>query len=107
MFPLPEGWGLQFELNFFPQLVIFALVLGSLTLLGYLFNNIGISLIGAAPASIFGATGPVLTSLLAWIIVGRNLTLMQFLGMLIVTAGVVGLSLEKIYTKRKVVPVSK
>ena len=97
--PIPEGWVVNVNPDIFPQLFVFVLILGGLTLLSYLFNNIGISLIGAARASIFGATGPVLTSLLAWLIIGRTLEGQQVWGMLTVTAGVAALSLERLLLK--------
>ncbi len=80
-------------------LIVSGLILGGLTLISYLFNNIGISLIGATRSSIFGATGPVLTSLLAFLIIGSSLSIKSFLGMLIVTTGVAALSLERLWKK--------
>lgn len=78
-----------------------ALVLGGLSLLSYLVNNIGISLIGAARASIFGATGPMFTALLAVLIIGEGLKFQELIGMLIVTAGVAAVSAERLLVKPK------
>ncbi|MBE9119222.1 EamA family transporter, partial [Lusitaniella coriacea LEGE 07157] len=78
-----------------------ALVLGGLSLLSYLVNNIGISLIGAARASIFGATGPMFTALLAVLIIGEGLKPQELIGMLIVTAGVAAVSAERLLVKPK------
>lgn len=83
-----------------PNLIVSGLVLGALTLLSYLANNIGISYIGAAKASIFGASGPALTSLLAWIMIGRNMMALQLVGMVIVSLGVLGQNLERLIGKK-------
>ncbi len=82
-----------------PNLIISGFVLGALTLLSYLSNNVGISYIGAARASIFGASGPALTSLLAWIMIGRDMSSMQLVGMVIVSLGVLGQNLERFLKK--------
>jgi drug/metabolite transporter (DMT)-like permease len=82
------------------------LILGGLSLFSYLVNNIGISLIGAARASIFGATGPVFTALLTFFLVGEALNGAEIFGMLIVTAGVAAVSAERLL-KKPSKPVSK
>jgi drug/metabolite transporter (DMT)-like permease len=84
-----------------PSLIISCLVLGGTTLLSYLFNNIGISMIGAARASILGATGPALTALLAWAIIQRALYPQQIWGMLLVSLGVAALSFERLRSQTK------
>lgn len=100
--PVPTTWNpSELDPNNFSQLMIFVLILGILNLLSYLFNNIGIKIIGAALASIFGAIGPVLTTLLAALILGRGLDAQQWLGMIIVSGGVAGLSLEKLLAAKK------
>ncbi|MEB3291014.1 MAG: EamA family transporter [Leptolyngbya sp.] len=80
------------------------LMLGSLTLLGYLFNNYGVKLMGAAQASIVAASGPVVTAMLAyWVIPGGRSTLqfIQWMGVLLVTLGVVSLSLERLLSLKR------
>ena len=75
------------------------LVLGVLTLAGYLLNNFGVRLMGAARASIIAASGPVLTALLAFFLIPGRLTVLhpiQLLGILVVTLGVTALSFERI-----------
>ncbi|MEC4803131.1 MAG: DMT family transporter [Jaaginema sp. PMC 1079.18] len=81
------------------EIVMCGLVLGGISLFSYLVNNIGISLIGAARASIFGATGPVFTALLTFLIVGEALSFPEVLGMLIVTVGVAAVSAERLLKK--------
>jgi drug/metabolite transporter (DMT)-like permease len=101
LFVLPDS--LLFNVNYamWPSLIISCLILGGTTLLSYLFNNIGISMIGAARASILGSTGPALTALLAAIIIQRTLLVQQFFGMLLVTLGVAALSFERLRGQTK------
>lgn len=84
-----SGWGLAFG----------GVLLGFLTLVGYLCNNYGVRLMGAAQASIIASTGPVLTAIMARLItpgVKSNLAFIQTIGILMVTLGVLALSLERL-----------
>ncbi|NMF84001.1 DMT family transporter [Nodosilinea sp. P-1105] len=84
-------------------------LLGLLTLLGYLFNNYGVKLMGAAQASIVAASGPVVTAILAYIIVPgekSSLLFIQWMGVILVTLGVICLSLERLSTQRRQGPPS-
>ena len=84
-------------------LFIGGFVLGGLTLMGYLFNNFGVRLMGAARASIVASSGPVLTALLAFVITpGPNTVLkgVQVLGILIVTLGITALALERLLAQQ-------
>ncbi|MGB3138412.1 MAG: EamA family transporter [Nodosilinea sp.] len=86
------------------QLYIGAGLLGLLTLLGYLFNNYGVKLLGASQASIVAASGPVATALLAYFITpGEKSTLLfiQWMGVILVTLGVISLSLERLTSQRR------
>jgi drug/metabolite transporter (DMT)-like permease/predicted nucleic acid-binding Zn-ribbon protein len=79
-------------------------LLGLLTLLGYLFNNYGVKLLGAAQASIVAASGPVVTAILAYLITpGEKSTLLfiQWMGVILVTLGVISLSLERLTNQRR------
>jgi len=80
--------------NLIPLLVA-VFLLSLLTLGGYLCNNFAIRFTGGAMASIVGTTGPVLSGLFAWILIGETLKLQQLGGMALVTSGVVALSLER------------
>jgi drug/metabolite transporter (DMT)-like permease len=99
-------------LNVYPEgrlgLVVSGIVLGTLTLAGYLLNNFGVRFMGAAQASIVAASGPVLTALLAFFILpgdGRTaLEGIQWVGILIVTLGVLALSFEKLMMLRQPKP---
>ncbi|MCW6038323.1 EamA family transporter [Spirulina subsalsa FACHB-351] len=97
--PLPDVVKIDIDPAMWVNLLISGLVLGGLTLLSYLANNIGISYIGAARASIFGATGPAFTSLMAAAIIGATLTFNQWIGMGVVTAGVLAQNLERFFKK--------
>jgi drug/metabolite transporter (DMT)-like permease len=81
--------------------MIGGLILGSLTLAGYLMNNFGIRLLGAARASIFSASGPVLTALLDFLVTQTSLKGVQVLGVLVVTAGLIALSFERSLVRRR------
>jgi drug/metabolite transporter (DMT)-like permease len=86
-------------------LFVCGLVLGALTLLGYLLNNFGVRFMGAAMVSIFAASGPVLTALLAFLITPSERTALQpiqWLGILVVTLSVGALSLENLLRQRRV-----
>ncbi len=93
--PLPESWRLDVVPSVWPELIISSLVLGGATLLSYLLNNIGLRMIDAARASLLGATVPALTALLAWVILQKTLQVQQIFGLVLITLGVVALSLEQ------------
>ncbi|MBD2079464.1 DMT family transporter [Leptolyngbya sp. FACHB-17] len=71
------------------------LILGAFTLVGYLANNFGVRYMGAAQASIVASSGPVMTALLAALMIGATLEGVQILGILLVTVGVTALSFER------------
>lgn len=71
------------------------IVLGVLTLIGYLANNFGVRLMGAALASIVASSGPAVTALLGLLIINDQLEEVQFLGIFLVTFGVGLLSWER------------
>jgi drug/metabolite transporter (DMT)-like permease len=81
------------------------LLLGTLTLLGYLCNNYGVKLMGAAQASIVSASGPVITAILAYLVTPGErsaLGFIQWVGVILVTLGVVSLSFERLAKERQV-----
>ncbi len=84
-------------------LVVGGFVLGTLTLLGYLLNNFGVRMMGAARASIVASSGPVLTALLAFVVTPGSRTVLngiQILGILIVTLGVTALAFERLLSQQ-------
>ncbi len=90
--PLPEAWGFNLDVSLLPNLIISGLFLGGAGILGYLFNHLAIGRIGATRASIIGAIVPVLTALLAFILMRSTLELPQIVGMLLVSVGVAALN---------------
>lgn len=65
------------------------------TFAGHLLNNIGIRLIGAATASMVGASNPALTVILAWLTIQETLSHLQIAGVVIVTLSIGLLSRER------------
>jgi drug/metabolite transporter (DMT)-like permease len=79
-------------------------LLGLLTLVGYLLNNYGVKLLGAAQASILAASGPVVTAVLAYLLTPGEksaLLFIQWMGVVLVTLGVISLSLERLHSQRR------
>jgi drug/metabolite transporter (DMT)-like permease/cell division septum initiation protein DivIVA len=100
----PDQLGVEIIPQGLPGLIRGGILLGSLTLIGYLLNNFGVRLMGAARASIVAASGPVLTALLAFLLIPGARTALQgvqWLGILIVTIGVVALSFERMLIQNK------
>jgi drug/metabolite transporter (DMT)-like permease len=84
-------------------LLVSGVILGTLTLVGYLLNNFGVRFMGAAMTSIIASSGPALTALLAFLIIPGDRTALKFvqiLGILIVTLGVGALSFEKFFLNK-------
>jgi drug/metabolite transporter (DMT)-like permease len=80
------------------------LLLGGLTLVGYLCNNYGVKLMGAAQASIISSSGPVITAILAYLVTPGDrsaLAFIQWVGVILVTLGVVSLSFERLARERQ------
>ncbi len=85
-------------------LYVSGFLLGLLTLMGYLFNNYGVKLMGAAQASIVASSGPVITAILAYVITPGEksaLSFIQWMGVVLVTLGVVSLSLERLNQQQR------
>lgn len=100
--------GLQLDVDVVPDnrlgLLMGGVGLGALTLVGYLLNNFGVRFMGAAMASIVASSGPVLTALLAFLLIPGDQTRLQpvqLLGILIVTLGVSALSFERLLMQRR------
>jgi len=95
MISFPASWGVVYTPSLSSNLVISGLGLGGVTLISYIFNDLGIARLGAASASVLGATLPLLTALLAWILIQSLLTVPQLVGMILVTIGVVALNIVR------------
>ncbi|WP_353932106.1 EamA family transporter [Okeanomitos corallinicola TIOX110] len=92
---LPTDWSLAIRTTNLLEVILSAFMLGVLTLCGYLFNNFGIRKLGGPRSAIIGAIVPVLTVIFAGLILQEKLDILQILGVLLVTGGAVGISLEK------------
>jgi drug/metabolite transporter (DMT)-like permease len=68
---------------------------GIVSFLGHTLNNLGIRVIGATKASIIGASSPALTVLIAWATINETLSLIQIVGITVVTLGIILLSGER------------
>lgn len=90
---LPLELGVQ--VNHTEGFLVGGAVLGVLTLIGYLANNFGVRFMGAARASIIASSGPVVTALLAFLIIQSPLEWVQIAGIFLVTGGVTALSFER------------
>ncbi|MEQ9371991.1 MAG: EamA family transporter [Coleofasciculus chthonoplastes F3-SA18-01] len=95
MISFPASWGVVFAPSLSLNLVISGLVLGGVTLISYVFNTMGIARSSAASASVLGATLPILTALLALILIQSSLTVPQVVGMVLVTLGVAALNIVR------------
>lgn len=92
-------FGYQVKPTMWTGLLIGTLVLVTTTLCGYLLNNFGVPLIGPALASVVSASGPALTTILAFFIIQENLQLYQVLGVVLVTVWVIGISAQNLKPK--------
>jgi drug/metabolite transporter (DMT)-like permease len=71
--------------------------LGVLSALSYILNTLAIRYSGATLSSIVGATIPMLTALFGWSIINEPLQNHQIFGVVLVTIGAIGLSLERLF----------
>ncbi len=98
---LPDQFSLDINPNAWTGILIGGIVLGVLTLLSYLLNNFAIRKAGAADASIIGTSGPALTALFAFLLIGEALTGKQIFGMALVILGVGAMSVERKIASQK------
>ncbi|MEL7035552.1 MAG: EamA family transporter [Cyanobacteria bacterium J06592_8] len=98
---LPDNFKPSLDVGVLPGLMISGVILGVLTLGSYLLNNFAIRSAGAALASIIGTSGPALTALLAFLIIGEALNIQQISGMALVILGVGAMSLERLMSSKK------
>lgn len=82
-------------------LLIWGIGLGILSVLSYIFNTQAIRYSGATLSSIVGATIPILTALFGWLIVNEPLQNNQIFGVVLVTIGAIGLSLERLIQSKQ------
>ncbi len=75
--------------------------LGILSGLSYILNTLAIRYSGATLSSIVGASVPILTALFGWSIVNEPLQNNQIFGIVLVTIGAIGLSLERLFQSKQ------
>ncbi|BAY18043.1 hypothetical protein NIES21_38860 [Anabaenopsis circularis NIES-21] len=68
---------------------------GLVSFAGHTLNNLGIRMISATKASIIGASSPALTALVAWGTISETLSVIQSVGISVVTLGIALLSVER------------
>jgi drug/metabolite transporter (DMT)-like permease len=91
LFPINLGIRIT-KLN---ELILGGLLIGSLALVAYLLNNFAVQKIGPESASIMSSLGPVLTAVLAFLLIQDPLKPVQWFGVVLVTVGVVAFTVEK------------
>jgi drug/metabolite transporter (DMT)-like permease len=101
MLPLPESWSLTVDPSKLVEIVLSAFILGVLTLLGYVFNNVGIRKLGASKSAIIGAGVPILTVIFAGLIIQETLEIAQILGVLLVSFGAAAFSFDKMQNQER------
>ncbi len=89
-------FGYKINAGMWPQLCAGIVVLAVTTLVGYLLNNFGVPLIGPALAAVVGASGPAFTAIMALLFINETLVINQWLGVLLVTLWVLGISVENL-----------
>ena len=92
---LPERWAVMVDPTVWNGLILGGFLLGVLTLFSYLLNNFAIRFAGAALASVIGTLGPALTAFFALIVINEKIPFIQVSGLVLVTVGVAGMTLEK------------
>ncbi|MBD2492744.1 DMT family transporter [Nostoc sp. FACHB-280] len=95
MLPLPTDWSLAIDGSKLLEIVLSAFILGVLTLLSYVLNNIGIGKLGALRSAIIGAGVPILTVVFAGLLIQENLEIIQIFGVLFVTFGAAAFGFDK------------
>jgi len=95
MLPLPSNLSLAIDGSKLLEIILSAFILGVLTLLSYVLNNVGIRKLGALRSAIIGAGVPILTVVFAGLMIQETLEIIQILGVLFVTFGAAAFSFEK------------
>ncbi|AFZ03883.1 EamA family transporter [Calothrix sp. PCC 6303] len=97
----PANWLQNLSAVRWLEIILSGFILGVFTLFVSVFNNIGVRKFGATRSAIIGASVPVITAILAGIIIQETLKINQIAGILIVTFGAAALSLEQIRNRFK------
>lgn len=97
------GGGTEMAPTNWTGLIIGGLILGGLTIISYALNDFGSRMLGAARATIIASSIPMLTALLAFVILpaANSLSLGQIVGIFVVTLGTVTLGFERVLNQYK------
>ena len=79
---------------------IISVIASILTLAGQLLYNVGIHLVSAAIMSIVAVSNPILTTVIAWLLLQENLNIRQAIGVLLVVISIAVLGYEKVQQKQ-------
>ncbi|MEB3178264.1 MAG: EamA family transporter [Nostocaceae cyanobacterium] len=101
MVVFPTKLGMQLNLDTLLGVIGTGILLGLLTIGGYVLNHFGIRQLGTIRASLVGASDPALTMILAWLIIQEDLLATQFVGVLLVSLAVAAISWEKLRNQVK------
>ncbi len=88
---LPKSWSTNLEIDTFTGLII-GVALGGAALVSYLLDRTSHKMLPAGTASMLGATVPVLTAFLGFVLLQTVMSPAQILGTLLVSLGVAALS---------------
>lgn len=88
------------SLVFTPGLLGMGGAIALTTVAGYVLTHFGTKQMGAAPALIFSAIVPILTGILAFVLLADSLSLRQIVGISLVSGGMVWLSLQSLNRKQ-------
>ncbi|MBE9200649.1 EamA family transporter [Nodularia sp. LEGE 06071] len=99
--PLPSNLSIVVEQSQLLELILSAFILGVLTLLGYVLQNVGIRKLGGLRSAIIGAGVPILTVVFAGLMLQETLAIIQIMGVVFVSFGVAAYSFEKMRTQVK------
>ncbi|MBD2155367.1 EamA family transporter [Leptolyngbya sp. FACHB-16] len=94
VYPAHDG-----QLDWTP-LWIGGLLSGLFSFSGHVMHNLGIRMIGATTASMINSSSPAITTILAWAVIHETLNVVQMIGILVVTVGIVLLSSERVLMRR-------
>ena len=94
--PLPSDLSLAIQQSKLLELILSAFLLGVLTLLSYVLNYVGSSRLGSSRTAMIGAGVPILTVIFANLILQESLEVVQLIGVLLVSFGIVLLNFQNV-----------
>ena len=77
-------------------------ITATVTMGGYLLNNFGIRAIGVTPAFLVSASTPILTTLIAWLVIAEVMVTRQVFGVFLVVGGILCVGMERLARDRNI-----